>query len=197
MIKYNEVQTGDILKLVAPGAPGYAELGDLVRVLEHTKNGVKVENKRGKTCEFVFNCGAERLEPTGWKKDFPADELVTVTEDKDATENTERAITLAALKKLIGHSTCYCNTCAALSREYGFLTGKLPKETICTNCGKPLSEHHKCCETYFCYPDKGYTFDYDQKTWWCCSADFGEHTPDCENHPDNKGQDRFKAKDDE
>lgn len=20
-----------------------------------------------------------------------------------------------------------------------------------------------------------------RKTWWCCSADFGEHTPDCEN----------------
>lgn len=70
MINYAEVKHGDILKIVGAGAPGYAELGDLVRVIEHTQNGVKVENKKGERCEFVFNCGAARLEATEWKEDF-------------------------------------------------------------------------------------------------------------------------------
>ena len=71
MIDYQKVNRGDILKIVRPGAPGYAENGDLVRVLERTLNGVKVEDKKGETCEFVFNCGAARLEETEHKKDFP------------------------------------------------------------------------------------------------------------------------------
>ncbi len=71
MINYTEVSRGDILRLVGAGAPGYAQLGDLLRVLEVTKNGVMVENKHGEKCEFVYNCGAERLEATEWKNDFP------------------------------------------------------------------------------------------------------------------------------
>jgi len=72
MIDYAKTNTGDILRIIGAGAPGYAELGDLVRVLEHTTNGVKVETKTGSNIEFVFNCGAARLEPTEWKNDFPA-----------------------------------------------------------------------------------------------------------------------------
>jgi hypothetical protein len=71
MIIYEEVNRGDILKIVGDGAPGYAEIGDLVRVVEHTMIGVKVEDKHGKACQFVFNCGAARLEETEWKDDFP------------------------------------------------------------------------------------------------------------------------------
>ncbi len=74
MIDYKETEKGDILKIVGAGAPGYAKLGDLVRVIEITKNGVKVEDKRGDVVEFCFNCGAARLEPTEWKKDFPEKE---------------------------------------------------------------------------------------------------------------------------
>lgn len=70
-IKYEDVNRGDILRLVGAGAPGYAKLGDLVRVLEHTVHGVKVENKDGEIVEFVFNCGAARLEATEWTNDFP------------------------------------------------------------------------------------------------------------------------------
>ena len=72
MINYAEVERGDILKLVGAGAPCFAELGDLLRVLEITLNGVMVEDKNGDTTEFVFNCGAARLEETEWKKDFPS-----------------------------------------------------------------------------------------------------------------------------
>lgn len=73
MIDFQQTNRGDILRLVGAGAPGYAKLGDLLRVVERTKNGVLVEDKRGEQCQFVYNCGAARLEPTEWKNDFPAE----------------------------------------------------------------------------------------------------------------------------
>lgn len=86
MIEYSKTERGDILKVVPPGAPGFAKIGDLVRVLERTTNGIKVEDKHGETCEFIFNCGAARLEPTEWKKDFPEDETV-VSGAEDTAED--------------------------------------------------------------------------------------------------------------
>lgn len=71
MIDYAQVKVGDILRIVGAGAPGFAPVGELVRVLKVWPNGVLVEDKRGQTCEFVFNCGAARLEPTEWRDDFP------------------------------------------------------------------------------------------------------------------------------
>ena len=71
MIQYGEVKRGDILRIVGAGAPGWANLGDLVRVLEQTTHGVRVEDKRADPMEFLFNCGAERLEATEWRDDFP------------------------------------------------------------------------------------------------------------------------------
>ena len=71
MIDYADTDVGDVLKITGVGAPGYAELGDLVRVTKVHENSVWVEDRDGKTCEFVFNCGAARLEPTEWKKDSP------------------------------------------------------------------------------------------------------------------------------
>ena len=71
MIKYDDVAFGDILRLVGAGAPGYAELGDLLRVIRVNTNGVLVEDRDGDHIEFVFNCGAARLEATEWKNDFP------------------------------------------------------------------------------------------------------------------------------
>lgn len=73
MINFDETNRGDILRIVGAGAPGYARNGDLVRVVERTKLGVMVENKHGNQCEFVFNCGAARLEATEWREDFPAE----------------------------------------------------------------------------------------------------------------------------
>lgn len=68
MIDYSRVSRGDILRIVGQGAPGFAELGDLVRVTSVFKNGVWVEDLDGESRRFVFNCGAARLEPTEWKK---------------------------------------------------------------------------------------------------------------------------------
>jgi hypothetical protein len=72
VIDYSKTKTGDILKIVGAGAPGYAQLGDLVRVTRVDKNAVQVEDKRGEKVEFLYNCGAARLEPTEWTEDFPA-----------------------------------------------------------------------------------------------------------------------------
>ena len=74
MINYDEVSVGDVLKIVGVGAPGYAKLGDLIRVIEVHQNSVKVEDRDGKPCEFIYNCGAARLEVTEWKNDFPDQE---------------------------------------------------------------------------------------------------------------------------
>lgn len=71
MIEYGKTKKGDILEIVGEGAPGYAANGDLVRVLDVWYNGVLVEDKHGSPCEFVYNCGAARLEPTEWREDFP------------------------------------------------------------------------------------------------------------------------------
>lgn len=70
-IDYAKTKRGDILKIVGAGAPGYARNGDLVRVTEVHPNSVKVEDRDGDPCEFMFNCGAARLEPTEWREDFP------------------------------------------------------------------------------------------------------------------------------
>lgn len=76
MIEYSKVKRGDILKLSesGQGAPGYAAKGDLLRVTEVFPNSVKVEDRSGEVCEFIYNCGAARLEPTEWKSDFPSAE---------------------------------------------------------------------------------------------------------------------------
>jgi hypothetical protein len=73
VIDYSKTKRGDILRIVGAGAPGYAKLGDLVRVTAVRKNAVDVEDSNGKPCEFVFSCGAARLEPTEWRDDFPAE----------------------------------------------------------------------------------------------------------------------------
>jgi hypothetical protein len=71
MIEYTRTKVGDILKIIGVGAPGYAKIGDLVRVKEVHSNSVLVEDRDGKTAEFMYNCGAKRLEHTEWKEDFP------------------------------------------------------------------------------------------------------------------------------
>ena len=71
MIDYSETKRGDILELTGAGAPGYVKNGDLVRVKEVKESSVLVEDETGEECKFVFNCGAERLNTTEWKEDFP------------------------------------------------------------------------------------------------------------------------------
>jgi len=75
MINYEDTNVGDILQIVGSGAPGYAEIGDLVRVTSVHKNSVRVENRDGEPCEFLYNCGAARLDATEWRDDWREDFL--------------------------------------------------------------------------------------------------------------------------
>ena len=70
MIDYSKTKYGDILRVVGAGAPDYVKLGDLLRVIEVYPHSVWVEDRNGILCEFSFNCGAARLEPTEWLEDF-------------------------------------------------------------------------------------------------------------------------------
>ena len=71
MIDYEKTRSGDILRVVGDGAPGYAAVGELLRVKRVQRNGVTVEDRHGTEADFLFNCGAARLEPTEWRDDFP------------------------------------------------------------------------------------------------------------------------------
>lgn len=64
MINYTETKPGDKLKIVGAGAPGFANLGDVVTVV--SCNGVNrvdvVRDADGESAYFALTCGAGRLE---------------------------------------------------------------------------------------------------------------------------------------
>jgi hypothetical protein len=98
MINYSETKVGDILRVVGVGAPGFAANGDLLRVTEVHLNSVKVEDRDGKPSEFIFNCGAARLERTEWKLDFPAP---TTWKGESNVEQADEAKKAAAEQPLL------------------------------------------------------------------------------------------------
>lgn len=64
MIDFSKVKTGDKLKIVGMGAPGFAKLGDIVTVLScNGVNRCEVLNESGEQAYFALTCGAARLEP--------------------------------------------------------------------------------------------------------------------------------------
>jgi len=66
MIDYSEIQPGQKLRITGMGAPGFAELGDIVTVVSCTaKNNGRCDVRHdpsGEIAYFVLTCGAERLE---------------------------------------------------------------------------------------------------------------------------------------
>lgn len=63
MIDYAKTKAGDKLKIVGVGAPGFAELGDVVTVERVRHNAVDVIHDRtGERVYFALTCGAARLE---------------------------------------------------------------------------------------------------------------------------------------
>ena len=63
MIEFATTKPGDKLKIVGQGAPGFANLGDIVTVTEcNGRNRVDVAREDGKTAYFALTCGAARLE---------------------------------------------------------------------------------------------------------------------------------------
>ena len=64
MIDYSKVKTGDKLRIVGAGAPGFAKLGDVVTATAVGERRVDVvHDETGDTAYFALMCGAARLEP--------------------------------------------------------------------------------------------------------------------------------------
>jgi hypothetical protein len=64
MIDYSKVKSGDKLRIVNAGAPGFAKLGSVVTVTScNGTNRVDVVNDAGTPAYFALTCGADRLEP--------------------------------------------------------------------------------------------------------------------------------------
>jgi hypothetical protein len=61
MLDYRRVAKGDVLEIMGIGAPGYAAVGDRVRVLHVGPDNIVVENMAGRWAKFVGNQGATRL----------------------------------------------------------------------------------------------------------------------------------------
>jgi hypothetical protein len=84
MIDYAKVHPGDILRIVGAQCPAFAPAGELVRVTAVAKDGVWVEDKEGRRCEFALDRGAARLEPTEWKADAAGEFFTKAAEGKTA-----------------------------------------------------------------------------------------------------------------
>jgi len=64
MIDYSKTKPGDKLRIIGAGAPGFADLGDIVTVTKC--NGENrcdvVHDQTGHSAYFALTCGAQRLE---------------------------------------------------------------------------------------------------------------------------------------
>lgn len=66
MIVFTDLVPNQILRIVGLGAPGYAEIGTLVRVISFNADSVLVENENHDSAVFLDEYGAARLEPTSF-----------------------------------------------------------------------------------------------------------------------------------
>lgn len=62
MIDFKTIRTGDSVKVVGPGAPGFAKLGDVLEITRVESNKVYAKRDDGKEAFFALTCGAARLE---------------------------------------------------------------------------------------------------------------------------------------
>jgi hypothetical protein len=62
MIDYGKLKSGDRLRIVGMGAPGFAKLGDIVTVTKTAPNRCDVVRADGESAYFALTCGAQRLE---------------------------------------------------------------------------------------------------------------------------------------
>ena len=60
-IDYGRPRPGDVVEIVGDGAPGYAAVGDRVRVVHVGLDYIVVEDKSGRWAKFIGNQGASRL----------------------------------------------------------------------------------------------------------------------------------------
>jgi hypothetical protein len=68
MIDYSTIKVGDRVKVLNPGAPGYANVGDMLEITAVYTNRVDTKTEDGRTAYFALTCGAARLEKIGGKE---------------------------------------------------------------------------------------------------------------------------------
>ena len=101
MIDYSNVKVGDILRITGLGAPGFANIGDLVVVEKILPDpGVKV-TRAGLSADFVYECGAKRLEPIDLDK-FAADLILgEISLHLISVNSAHKDIHICALRQMI------------------------------------------------------------------------------------------------
>ena len=62
MINFNTIKEGKKVKVVGMGAPGFAELGDVLTITQVYADRVYAKREDGEEAFFALTCGASRLE---------------------------------------------------------------------------------------------------------------------------------------
>ena len=62
MIDFSTIKVGDKVKVVGAGAPGFAQLGDVLEIVKVAERRVDCKRADGETAYFALTCGAARLE---------------------------------------------------------------------------------------------------------------------------------------
>lgn len=62
VIKFDDIDVGDKVKVVGMGAPGFAALGDTLEITRVLKDRVYAKREDGNEAFFALTCGASRLE---------------------------------------------------------------------------------------------------------------------------------------
>jgi hypothetical protein len=62
MIKFDEISVGEKVKVIGMGAPGFANLGDILEVTKVGSDRVYAKRDDGEEAYFALTCCASRLE---------------------------------------------------------------------------------------------------------------------------------------
>ena len=62
MIDFKTIEVGNKVRVVGMGAPGFAELDDMLEITSVESNKVYAKRDDGKEAFFALTCGASRLE---------------------------------------------------------------------------------------------------------------------------------------
>ncbi len=62
-LDFNAAKVGDKVKVVGMGAPGFAQLGDILEITKVEPNKVYAKRADGEEAFFALTCGASRLQP--------------------------------------------------------------------------------------------------------------------------------------
>jgi len=62
VIDFGTIKPGDKVKVVGIGAPGFANLGDVLEITKAQVDRVYAKREDGETAFFALACGAARLE---------------------------------------------------------------------------------------------------------------------------------------